>query len=266
VTRVLQTPTHNFIWTNRMDWQSGSDAVMFRYLFGRANVFNANLGDGAAGYPVNIPALSQAILIGDTHNFSSRMVNEARIGFARINVGFGGNSLGTLPTANAVDQAVTRITFNQAGSNFLPVGGSPGLPQSRVVNTWQAQDNWNYALGKHTLKAGVNWTYQRSPNVFLPNLNGAFRFNTWGDVGNPAGTNVCPDANNANCIHGFISNQPNRVQLAEGNPGLDFREYDTFLYFGDDWKIGHSLTLNLGLTWSYYGQPANLFNQITAPR
>ena len=30
-------------------------------------------------------------------------------------------------------------------------------------------------LGKHTLKAGVNYTYQRSPNVFLPNLNGAFR-------------------------------------------------------------------------------------------
>src|SRR5262249_37436777 len=27
-----------------------------------------------------------------------------------------------------------------------------------------------------------------------------------------------------------------------------------------------SLTLNLGLTWTYYGQPANLFNQITTAR
>ena len=47
---------------------------------------------------------------------------------------------------------------------------------------------------------------------------------------------------------------------------LDFREHDTFVYAGDDWKIGQHLTLNLGLTWSYYGQPANLFDQITVPR
>ena len=62
------------------------------------------------------------------------------------------------------------------------------------------------------------------------------------------------------------TNSPNRVQLAAGNPVLDFREHDTFLYAGDDWKVGKSLTLNLGLTWSYYGQPANLFNNTTVPR
>ena len=44
------------------------------------------------------------------------------------------------------------------------------------MNTWQAQDNWNFVMGKHTLKAGVNYTFQRSPNIFLPNINGAFRF------------------------------------------------------------------------------------------
>jgi len=245
VTRVLQTPTHNFNFTNRVDWQLGSDAIMARYLFNRGNTFNNDFGDGAAGYPVNVPALSQAILIGDTHNFSSKMVNELRAGFNRLNVDFGGNSLNTVPTADRVDQAVTRITFNQPGISFLAVGAATNLPQSRIVNTWQVQDNWNYAMGKHTLKAGVNWTYQRSPNVFLPLIDGAFRFGSW--------TN-------------FANNVPNRVQLAAGNPSLDFREYDTFLYAGDDWKISRSLTLNLGLTWSYYGQPANLFNAITAPR
>jgi len=244
VTRILQTPFHGFNFTNRVDWQmSGNDTIMGRYIFNRGNNFDVDFGDAAAGYPVSVPALSQAVLIGWTRNLSSRMVNEARIGFNRLNVDFGGNSLGTVPVAAQVDQAVTRVTFS--ATNFAAIGAATNLPQSRIVNTWQAQDNWNYVMGKHTLKAGVNYTFQRSPNVFLPNIDGAFRFANWG---------------------AFAVNTPNRVQLAAGDPTLDFREHDTFLYAGDDWKIGRNLTLNLGLTWSYYGQPANLFNQITVPR
>src|SRR5207244_1914434 len=64
----------------------------------------------------------------------------------------------------------------------------------------------------------------------------------------------------------FVSDTPDRVQIASGPTGIDFREHDTFVYGGDDWKILPSLTLNLGVTWSYYGQPANLFNQITTAR
>jgi hypothetical protein len=245
VTRVLSTPAHAFNFPIRMDWQHGSDTVMGRYIFNRGNTFNNDFGDAAAGYPVNVPALSQAALIGWTRNLSSHMVNEARASFGRLNVDFGGNSINTVPTANGVDQAVTRITFNQPGVSFMSVGAATNLPQSRIVNTWQAQDNWNYVLGRHTLKGGVNWTYQRTPNIFLPLIDGSFRYGSWTS---------------------FMNNTPNRVQLAAGDPSLDFREYDTFLYAGDDWKIRRDLTLNLGLTWSYYGQPANLFHSIATPR
>jgi hypothetical protein len=243
VQRIVQTPFHGFNFTNRLDYQRGNDNFMARYLFNRGNNFNLDFGDGAAGYPVSVPALSQAILVGWTHNLSSRMVNEARVGFNRLNVDFGGNTLGTVPTADQVGSAVSRITFRTPG--FLAVGTATNLPQSRIVNTWQAQDNWNFVMGKHTLKAGVNYTFQRSPNVFLPNINGAFQFQNFGSL---------------------MDNFPRTVALASGNPSLDFREHDTFIYGGDDWKIGQHLTLNLGITWSYYGQPANLFNQITVPR
>src|SRR5215469_13161379 len=63
-----------------------------------------------------------------------------------------------------------------------------------------------------------------------------------------------------------MNNAPNRIRIAQGPSSIDFREYDTFLYGGDDWKVSQHLTVQLGLTWSYYGQPANLFNQITVPR
>jgi hypothetical protein len=243
VQRTVQTPFHGFNFTNRVDYQRGNDNFMARYLFNRGNNFNIDFGDGAAGYPVSVPALSQAILAGWTHNLSSRMVNELRVGFNRLNVDFGGNTLGTVPTADQVGTAVARITFRTPG--FLSVGTATNLPQSRIVNTWQAQDNWNFVMGKHTFKAGVNYTFQRSPNVFLPNINGAFQFLDFSTL---------------------MTNTPRTVALAAGDPSLDFREHDTFIYGGDDWKIGRNLTLNLGVTWSYYGQPANLFNQITVPR
>ncbi len=272
ISRFLSSPTHNFNFVNRADLQLGSDVISARYIFNRGNTFNNDFGDAAAGYPVNVPALSQAILLSWTHNLSSHMVNEARVSFNRLNVDFGGNTIGTVPTGPNLDQGVARVTFRfpsgfaEAGSAagpilpslpFLSIGTATNLPQDRIVNTWQAQDNWNYVLGKHTLKAGVNYTFQRSPNGFLPTVNGAFRFDSWGTE-----TNVISPAFHTS----FVDNTPDRVQIAQGLEGLDFREHDTFLYGGDDWKIGQSLTLNLGLTWSYYGQPANLFNQITTQR
>ena len=243
VERTLPTHTHNFNWVTRMDLQLANDSIMGRYLFNRGNNFNLDFGDAAAGFPVSVPALSQAVLLGDTHNFSTHVVNELRVGFNRLNVFFATNTLGTVPSANGIEQAISRATFTDP--SLLPFGLNGAFPQGRIVNTWQGQDNLNWVRGKHTFKAGANYTYQRSPNTFLPNLNGAYRFADW---------------------QSFAANTPNRVRIAAGNPTLDFREHDTFIYAGDDWKIKQNLTLNLGLTWTYYGQPANLFNDQTTQR
>ncbi|HEV2990695.1 MAG TPA: carboxypeptidase regulatory-like domain-containing protein [Candidatus Angelobacter sp.] len=242
VQRTLPGPFHEFDFITKLDFTLGSDTISGRYIFNRNNNFNAT-GTGSTGYIGNVPDLNQQTYLAWTHNFTAHMVNEARVSFGRLNAEFGGNNFGnTIVPAGQLDQAFTNISFNNTFSGFGP---ATNLPQARIVNTWQAQDNWNYVLGKHQLKAGINWTYQRSPNIFLPNLNGQYRFSNF---------------------FSFIQNTPNRVTIANGPSSLDFREYDTFLYVGDDWKISQALTLNLGLTWSNFGQPANLFNDITTPR
>ncbi len=243
VTRSLAAPVHQFNFVNREDLQLGSDTLTARYIFNRGNFFNLDeCGDcAAAGYPTSVPALAQSFLVGWTHNINSKMVNELRGSFGRLNVLFGGNTIGTMPTD--VSQALANISFRAQG--FLAIGPATNLPQFRIVNTYQAQDNFNYVLGNHQFKAGVNYTHQVSPNGFLPGVNGSFNFADWST---------------------FIANTPRTVSIADGSPSFDLKENDTFLYVGDDWKIGKNLTLNLGLTWSYYGQPANLFNQITTAR
>jgi hypothetical protein len=243
VTRILPTPGHGFDWVEKVDMQTGSDTISGRYLLNRNNNFNTQ-DNGAAGYVVNVTALSQSGLISWSHNFTSHMVNEARVAFGRLNVAFGGNNIGNPfePTPDNLLQAGALVT---TGAGNLGFGPANNLPQARIVNTWQAQDNWNYVLGRHSLKAGVNFSYQRSPNVFLPQVNGQYAFSNWSN---------------------FFNDVPTSISVAQGNTTSDFREYDTFLYAGDDWKLTQNLTLNLGLTWSYYGQPANLFHDETLAR
>ncbi len=242
VSRTISTPFHGFDFPVRLDGQIGSDTVMGRYLFNRGNSFN-NSDNGAAGYVQNTTALSQAVLLSETHNFTSHMVNEARVGFDRINVNFGGNTIGNAfePAQGGILNALTNVTIG--GS--VGFGPATNLPQGRIVNTWQAQDNWNWVKGKHSLKGGVNWTYQRSPNTFLPNVNGQWSYGSL-----------------SNYINGALTS----VTIAQGKTSLDFREYDTFVYGGDDWKLKQNLTVNLGVTWTYYGNPADLFTQITNKR
>ena len=242
VIRFLPTPAHAFNWLQRVDAQLGSNSFSGRYLLSRNNVFNRN-DNAAAGYVFNQSALSQAVLLSWTRNLSTHMVNEARVGFDRLNVGFGGNTIGNIfePTPTNQGGANANIAFFNATLGF---GTAPNLPDGRVVDTWQGQDNWNYILGKHQLKAGVNFTDQISPNVFLPFINGQWVYTNF--------TN-------------YLVNSPLFETIAAG-PNQGFKEYDTFLYVGDDWKISQHLTLNLGLTWTYYGNPSQIFNEVSTKR
>jgi hypothetical protein len=241
VSRLLPTPAHAFNWIEKADLQLGQDSFMGRYIFNRNNVFNRQ-DNGAAGWVFNQSALSQAVLLGWTHNFGSHMVNELKAGYDRLNVQFGGNTIGNTLEPTTANQLGALADIIIPGN--LGFGPNAGIPQGRFVNTWQAQENWNLVLGKHTLKAGANWTYQQSPNIFLPEVNGVFVFGSW---------------------NSYLTNHPAFDQIIQG-PNTGFKEYDTFLYAGDDWKIGQNLTLNLGLTWAYYGNPSSIFSQLSTQR
>jgi hypothetical protein len=242
VQRVLGDPFKSYNFPLKLDIQTAKNHFYGRYLYNKSVSVNTDaFGTGASGYPVNVPALSQAYGFSWARTISTRMANEFRASYGRENVEFGGNGIGnTIPSQTSIGNALANISFSTSG--LLGYGPATNAPQGRIVNTYQLQDNWTYIKGRHQLKAGANLTQQRSPNFFLPNGNGAWQF---GDYGN------------------YASNAPSKINIASGNPVLPFRETDTFLYIGDDFKVKNNLTLNLGLTWSYYGQPANLFHDIT---
>jgi len=237
VQRTLPDGEHLYNWVSRLDITGAKDNFYVRYLFQKASIFNVDEGQAAEGYPLNVPSLGQDLGASWTHKISDSMLNELRASVGRQNVQFGGNTIGTIPTDDNALNALAETVFTS--SSLLDYGPLAGFPQGRIVNTYQLQDNWSYVGGRHQFKAGTNLTLQKSPNVFLTNANGEYVYSDWGS---------------------YAANTPIETLVTLGSPKLDFIEHDSFFYFGDDWKFTQHLTLNLGLTYSYYGQPANLFH------
>jgi hypothetical protein len=243
VERLLPTSVHEYDWLYKMDLViSSSDRLFGRYMYEKSTFFNTNaFGTAPAGFPANIPALSQLMLLDWNHVFSARAVNDLRISYGRENVQFGGNTIGnTIPLSSQLANAFTDIVFENP--ELLGLGVPSGAPQGRIVNTYQVQDNFVFTIDRHQMKAGYNGTAQRSPNVFLPNFNGVYVYGDFGGLG---------------------ANASEFTVLTDGTPNYPFKEYDHFVYFQDDWKLKDNLTLNLGLTYSYYGQPFNLYHTLT---
>jgi carboxypeptidase family protein len=272
IQRSLGTPFHEYDFATREDWVLGPNRFYARYIYNKTNSIDGN-GDIAGGYFYSVPALSQVVLVGWSRPITNNMTNEFRMSYGRLNVAFGGNSFGnSVPPPSNLANALSSISITQdAGVTFDNVGPPDNLPQARIVNTYQIQDQWSYVHGRHQWKAGVNATYQQSPNVFLPNYNGTYSFGQFTTPAagftttNSAGNTICalPGGVTLDSLSAFACDIPSSINITNGPTELGFKEYDTFLYVGDDYKLRPNLTINLGLTWTYFGQPANLFHQNT---
>jgi hypothetical protein len=242
VQRTLSTAAHEYDTLVKIDGGGVKDHVSGRWIYQKITPLNVDsFSTAAAGYPVNVPSLSEDFGLSWVHNLTTSQVNEARLSYGREVVQFGGNGIGnTVPSQNSIGSALTNISF--LVPSLLGFGPAVTAPDGRINNSLQVQDNWTLIHGNHQIKAGWNYTNQRSPNFYLPEYNGAFLFSNFSS---------------------YVANIPTSIGIALGNPELPFHENDQFFYGGDDYKLRPNLTLNLGLTYSYFGQPANLIHQIT---
>jgi outer membrane receptor protein involved in Fe transport len=219
---------------------TNKDRVGARYIFQQNILTAATAGPGgfAAGAWVDIPARDQQIALDWTRTFSSQMVNQLRYSFSRAGFGFEAGSFPSCTRAN-IFACPTSIVFQDNTLNF---GLANNLPQGRTINNTQIQDNASWAHGRHTIKFGGEFLKQRSPNTFLPSVNGRYTFSSF---------------------DGFLSDTPAALTLTDGPAKFNFKEYDLAFYGGDDWRIKDNLTVNLGLRWEYSSQAVNLLHDLS---
>jgi hypothetical protein len=240
VQRAYSTPQDNWDSGIKGDYHLTSKDFLTGKYFHQVNIGANAASNAQAGYFYDTPDRGKQLGASWVRTFSGSMVNEFRFSFVKTGFFFEGGN--TAPFSD-LSKNIANISI-QTGGN-LGYGLATNLPQYRLVNSYQYQDNVSRQWGRHALKFGAQIINDRIPLGFLPFVNGQYIFATFQD---------------------YVDNKPSTYNGAAGTPTQEPKEWDQAYYFQDDWKLRRNFTLNLGVRYEYSGQPINLLNDITVAR
>ena len=244
-------------------------------IFGRGSYSNSpqfipgifgGIADGGSFSAGTQTAISINWVVSETHIFSPRLINEARVGYNSI--------AATRLQANATTMGIP-AQFGIQGIPQVPLNGGLGainisgetrigsngyLPSDEHSSTPQFTDNLTRNAGRHSLKVGFQFQQLRFSILQPPTGRGSFSFSgqyTEVPTNNNGNTGIAqllliPIAHTVPGGSDFVGGADN-VSASNIANTIQKRNYYG-AYFQDDFKVSSKLTVNLGLRWEYFGQ------------
>ncbi len=235
-----------------------------RYSFQRTLRFlPASLPHGDAGATFGAGdglVRAQGLAINDTHNFSPHLLNEFRFGFSRFAITYTSIDFGTnlaakvgIPGANISDTASAMSQIQFPNNEIRNLGHNGNQPLLTFLDTFQYYDNVTMIHGRHTIKAGANYTRRRR-NVFnIDSINGQFQFTsnlTSNCAGSASGCNI--NAATGFGVASFLLGYPFQETRQYFRGVVGERRPEFGAYVQDDFKVSSRLTVNLGLRYDLF--------------
>jgi hypothetical protein len=204
---------------------------------------------------------NKSITIGDTHAFSSGVLNEARLTVSRqyllsepagYNVGAPG-LIGLPPIIPDTLFPRFEIGNDVLGSDVQSLGSSPSQLSQRGLTVGQLTDSLSIVRGRHTIKTGVDLRVHQRNNTQPGAVSGQFNFSR-AMTGNPQEPNT--GFGLATFLLGAVSSGSLNSSIARAD---GFHYYGAFVQ--DDYRLGTRLTLNLGLRYDVITAPTDRFDR-----
>ena len=200
--------------------------------------------------------------IGDTHAFSGRFLAEVRLSVAR-------QYLLTEPAGYGVDAAreigmpsiipgTLFPRFNPAPltlPDFWPLGSSADQLSERGLTMGQLTGSVSLAMGRHTIKTGVDVRVNQRNNFQPGAVSGEYQF-TRTLTSNPQDTSGNTGFGLATFLLGAVSGGSLNSPIARAD---GWRYYSGFAQ--DDYRIVPRLTLNLGVRYDVIAAPTDRFDR-----
>jgi hypothetical protein len=221
---------------------------------------------------------SRGVTLGNTHIFSPTVINDARAGWTRVEIGINNpgvnGSLGFNPNVSANLGAANINNCGTCEGTVLLGIVDPSFNQEFVGDGgafFFLSDNYNFAdavtviRGSHIFKFGADLRNRRNSN-FDGGRNGGTKGNY--QYGTSAGGfvdgnyDVIGNNDTGSAVANFLLGyQPGF--LTRGTPGgpytIQSAEYAFFVQ--DDWKVNNDLTLNLGVRYDLFAAPTERFDR-----
>jgi hypothetical protein len=183
------------------------------------------------------------------HTFSANVLNEVRIGETRRTVTRTAAQLsGPAGSVLNIPGLPTNSQFANTMPTFAPNGfqqlGSPTSTASNFnTGVSEVADSLTWLKGRHTVKTGLDWRWERLNVIQPPWPTGTFTFST-------VGSDLPGVTNTGNPFASFLLGQVQTFaidfQKTEIQERAHFQEY----FIQDDWKVSDRLTINPGLRYT----------------
>jgi hypothetical protein len=190
--------------------------------------------------------------------FSSNLLNEVRVGDTRRTVD---RMAAQLSTSAGAAIGIPGIPSNAQFPNTLPtflisgyqqLGSPPNTASDFNTSVTEVADSLTWLKGRHTIKMGLDWRWERLNVIQPPSPTGAFTFNNIGSDQPGVASTGTPFAS---FLLGQVQNFSIDLQTLQIQERARFQEY----FIQDDWKVSDRLTVNPGLRYTL-NFPSNEIN------
>ncbi|HEU4506968.1 MAG TPA: TonB-dependent receptor [Pyrinomonadaceae bacterium] len=225
---------------------------------------------------------SKGFTLGNTHIFSPTVVNDARFGYTRVQIGIfntGVNGTGGFSPTVSANLGAPNINLGPNSSGIVLVGivdeltgtdratefTGDGGPFYFLSNNFHFADAVTVIKGNSTFKFGGDYRVRQNSNYDGGRNNGTkgnYQYGTT-DSGFVSGNynGIGPNDTGSSLANFLLGYQPGFV--GRGDPGGPYFQSSKEIAFfvQDDWKVNTDLTLNLGLRYDIFTAPTERYDR-----